>query len=136
MARPKTIKGKVRRCSVVITEDLLQKVQQQAKNSSVTASEWMRRSIAASVSREELHPYKKEDCPVVDSDLISLNSKKLDGMFGHLRKKCFGNSIVSVTPDSIEFHDKDGTVHSIGVGTVNFEATVREHIKKLRAISG
>ena len=136
MPRPKTIRGKSRRCSVVITEDLLQKVQQQAKNSSVTASEWMRRSIAASVSRDELHPYKKEANPAVDAELIAANRKCLIDMFGQLRGRHFGNSIVRVTPDSIEFHDKDGTVHSIGVGTVNFEVKVREHIKKLRAISG
>jgi len=128
MARPKVLKGKVRRCSIVIEEELLQKVHAEAKKRSISASEAMREAIEKCFSEEAIHPPIKREA--LSDDQQASNRRVLRDAFGHLHNRVIGEHSVRITRDSIEFFRDESLEQRIITTEAGFESRVREFIAK------
>jgi hypothetical protein len=121
-------KKATQRCSVVISEDLLSKVKQEAEQRNITASEMMRAAIHQHFENDLSTP------PVKKSEYSAANKLILKDSFWHLRGKIIGDNTISLDEDWIKFHGEKG-FHIIAVDAPDFEKKVRAYIKQLQGLN-
>ena len=114
-----------------MSEDLLETVQEAAKEQGESSSEYIRKVLVQHFDEKLSAPTKEKEAEV-DSELVVKNRKLLYDMFGHLRKRNCGECTLDFGANGLSFLKGSVVVNTIGFDSLDFEEKIRKQIKRMQ----